>query len=277
MSVFVLRSLTFDLLIYFCIFFILLSFLNSRSNWDHCLSKNIQCCLCQFAETWASQVGSIPGQEDPLKEGMATHPTVLAWRIPWTEEPVSLWSIGLQRVRHAKSQTRLSDLAHSTWIFSVVQWCPWIIWQQNFKIFWSSEEVKVLVVVLVFFLCNPNLKIELKDCSSILWKENRIDRKKVKGKSPHFGNREQGQGLISASSASWTMREEAGIGGFILSRSFANMLTRLPLLYLTEWVLNQKSKKPVFIIFLSLFHDLNISFLLFEYLIFKKEAMGWGV
>lgn len=50
--------------------------------------------------------------------------------------------------------------------------------------------------MLVFFLCNPDLKIELKDCSSILWKENRIDRKKVKGKSPHVGDREQGQGLI---------------------------------------------------------------------------------
>ena len=31
--------------------------------------------------------GSISGQEDPLEEGMATHSTVLAWRIPWTEEP----------------------------------------------------------------------------------------------------------------------------------------------------------------------------------------------
>ena len=40
------------------------------------------------------------GQEDPLKEGMATHSSILAWRIPWTEEPGELQSIGLQRVRH---------------------------------------------------------------------------------------------------------------------------------------------------------------------------------
>ena len=35
-----------------------------------------------------------------LEEGMATHSGVLAWRIPWTEEPVGLQSIGLQRVGH---------------------------------------------------------------------------------------------------------------------------------------------------------------------------------
>ena len=40
------------------------------------------------------------GWEDPLEEGMATHSSILAWRIPWTEEPSGLWSIGLQRVRH---------------------------------------------------------------------------------------------------------------------------------------------------------------------------------
>ena len=35
-------------------------------------------------------VGSIPGQEDPLEEGMATHASILAWSIPWTLEPVGL-------------------------------------------------------------------------------------------------------------------------------------------------------------------------------------------
>ena len=40
------------------------------------------------------------GWEDPLEEGMATHPGILAWRIPWTEEPSGLQSMGLQRVRH---------------------------------------------------------------------------------------------------------------------------------------------------------------------------------
>ena len=39
-------------------------------------------------------VGLIPGSEDPLEEGMATHSSVLAWRLPWTEEPGGLQSIG---------------------------------------------------------------------------------------------------------------------------------------------------------------------------------------
>ena len=42
----------------------------------------------------------IPGQEDPLEKGMATHPSILAWRIPWTEEPSVLQSTGFQRFRH---------------------------------------------------------------------------------------------------------------------------------------------------------------------------------
>ena len=38
------------------------------------------------------------GQEDPLEKGMASHPNILAWRIPWTEEPGGLQSMGSQRV-----------------------------------------------------------------------------------------------------------------------------------------------------------------------------------
>ena len=45
-------------------------------------------------------VGSIPGLEDPLEEEMATHSSILAWRIPWTEEPGGLPSIEWQRVGH---------------------------------------------------------------------------------------------------------------------------------------------------------------------------------
>jgi len=44
-----------------------------------------------------TQVQSL-GREDPLKKGMTTHSSILAWRIPWTEDPLGLWSMGLQRV-----------------------------------------------------------------------------------------------------------------------------------------------------------------------------------
>ena len=48
----------------------------------------------------AGVLGSIPGWEDPLEEGIATHSRILAWRIPWTEEPGELQSTGSQKVRH---------------------------------------------------------------------------------------------------------------------------------------------------------------------------------
>ena len=47
-------------------------------------------------ETWVQSLG----QEDPLEEGMTTQSNILAWRIPWTEEPDGLQSMGPQRVRH---------------------------------------------------------------------------------------------------------------------------------------------------------------------------------
>ena len=51
-------------------------------------------CQCRRHEM---QVRSL-GQEDPLEEGMATHSSILAWRIPWTGEAGGLQSVGLQRV-----------------------------------------------------------------------------------------------------------------------------------------------------------------------------------
>ena len=47
-------------------------------------------------ETWVRSLG----QEDPLEKEMATHSSILAWRIPWTEEPGGLQSMGSQRVGH---------------------------------------------------------------------------------------------------------------------------------------------------------------------------------
>ena len=41
------------------------------------------------------------GQEDPLEEEMATHSSILAWKLLWTEEPGGLQFMGLQRIRHA--------------------------------------------------------------------------------------------------------------------------------------------------------------------------------
>ena len=48
-------------------------------------------------ETWVQSLG----WEDPLEQGMATLCSILAWRIPWTEEPDTVQSMGLQRVGHS--------------------------------------------------------------------------------------------------------------------------------------------------------------------------------
>ena len=50
-------------------------------------------------ETQETEVRSL-GREDPLEQGKATHSSILAWRIPWTEEPEGLQSMGSQRVGH---------------------------------------------------------------------------------------------------------------------------------------------------------------------------------
>ena len=102
--------------------------------WDHMvfvfvwllsLSRNIHSCHCKwqdFFNDWiifhyiykaslvAQMVKNLPamqetqvqplGPEEPLEEGMATHSSILAWRIPWAEEPSGLQSLGSQRVEH---------------------------------------------------------------------------------------------------------------------------------------------------------------------------------
>ena len=52
--------------------------------------------LPEMQETWVRSLG----QKVPLEKEIATHSSLLAWRIPWTREPGGLQSIGLQRVRH---------------------------------------------------------------------------------------------------------------------------------------------------------------------------------
>ena len=60
-------------------------------------------------ETWVQSLG----QEDPLEEGMATHSSIISWRIPWTEEPGGLQPIGLQGIRHDWACTHTQ---HAIWI-----------------------------------------------------------------------------------------------------------------------------------------------------------------
>ena len=101
------------------------------SDWHHLISvsyctiyKTSQVALVaknlEMQETWVQPLG----REDPPEEGMATHPSILAWRISWTEEPGRLLSIGLQRVRHNWSNLActltICSLGERTFIITLV-------------------------------------------------------------------------------------------------------------------------------------------------------------
>ena len=66
--------------------------------------------LPAMQEAWVQSLGG----EDPLEKEMATHSNILAWRIPWIEEPGGSQSMGLQRVRHDKTRTKLQLMFNYT-------------------------------------------------------------------------------------------------------------------------------------------------------------------
>ena len=68
--------------------------------------------LSAMRETWVESLG----WENPLEEGMATHSSILVWRIPMAEEPGGLQSIGLQRVQHDRATKHSKDAQlHQIW------------------------------------------------------------------------------------------------------------------------------------------------------------------
>ena len=81
--------------------------LNKRSTW-HAQALVTQ-TVKNLPMTWEIQVWSL-GQEDLLEKGLATHSSILVWRIPWTEEPGELQSTGSQRVRHDWAADTFTDL-----------------------------------------------------------------------------------------------------------------------------------------------------------------------
>ena len=70
-----------------------LSFIYFADEWASLVAQTVK-NLPAVQETWVPSLG----REGPLEKGMATHPSTLAWRVPWTEEPGGLQSTGSQRV-----------------------------------------------------------------------------------------------------------------------------------------------------------------------------------
>ena len=71
------------------------------------------------------------GREDPLEKGMATHSSVLAWGIPWTEEPGGVQSMGWQRVGcdwATNTRSPIYSLSFHSFVVVIVQWlsCVWL-------------------------------------------------------------------------------------------------------------------------------------------------------
>ena len=78
-------------------------------------------------ETQESGVGSLGG-EDPLEEGVATHPSVLARKILWTQEPGRVWSVGSQKVRHNWSNSAHTEHCSFSLVGGSVNMNPIIIY-----------------------------------------------------------------------------------------------------------------------------------------------------
>ena len=94
-------------------------------------------CYIRYFSSGTSVLKNLPAmqvwslcQEDPLEEGMATHSSILAWRIPWTEEPVGLQSMGSQRVGHDWETVHPVWIGKSlirTWYFCIYLRCSFIM------------------------------------------------------------------------------------------------------------------------------------------------------
>ena len=84
--------------------------------------------LSTMRETWVRSLG----QEDPLEKEMAIHSSTIAWKIPWTEEPGRLQSMGLQRVGHNWATSHGFSSGH-VWMWELdceESWAPknWCFW-----------------------------------------------------------------------------------------------------------------------------------------------------
>ena len=86
--------------------------------------------LPAMQETWVWSLG----WQDPPENGMATHSSVLAWRIPWTEEPGDLQAMGSQRVRHGwVTHTHTHTHTHTEWQ-------------------WRWQSIRVIMIIIIFLV-----------------------------------------------------------------------------------------------------------------------------
>ena len=97
----------------------------------------------------AGALGSTTGWEDPLEKGMATHSSILAWRIPWAEESGRLQSMGSQRVRHDSATNTFTFITNTENVWAtLLHLCPHLL--QSFS---SKLYVKYYIVSVIIWTC----------------------------------------------------------------------------------------------------------------------------
>ena len=109
----------------------------SKNNLQHELTNELTSLVAQTVKClptmWETQVQSL-GWEDLLEKDMTTYSSILAWKIPWMEEPGGLQSIGSQRVRHAWVISLSLSPCHILFLGTSLNWCAfWFInwWTWN--------------------------------------------------------------------------------------------------------------------------------------------------
>ena len=94
---------------------------------------------------WKNQVQSL-GWEDPLEKEMATHSSTLAWKIPWTEEPGRLQSMGLQRVKYDRETSHCSMSSSNCCFLTCI-----CVLQEAGKLVWYSHLFNNFPQFVVFY------------------------------------------------------------------------------------------------------------------------------
>ena len=125
------------------------------------------------------------GREDTLKKGMAPHSNILVWRIPWTEEPGRLLSMGLQRVKH--------DWATDTLIFSISTplMHPRIdafkvgCWRRLLRVPWTARRSNQSILKEMspeYALERLMLKLKLQYFGHLMWRTDSLEETLMLGK-----------------------------------------------------------------------------------------------
>ena len=99
--------------------------------------------LPEVQETWVWSLS----WEDPLEKGMATHSRILAWRIPWTEEPGGLQSIGSQRGRHdwVSTHTHVRNIKDDLTFRVGLIWEYRVVFQNMIKFYYANNWPTIIV------------------------------------------------------------------------------------------------------------------------------------